>query len=163
VLAVAIDTAWWIASTIAGMNGSTWARNASGTWARIAAPRSPTAVAASNWPPPAAASSGGTPAAISWRGASAASVVPKIVPVIASPIVPPTDWKNVRLLVAVPSRSTGTLFWTISVKTANDGPTPMPVMNIQSQTSGIGVSARRFVSSHSPAAIVTSATKISAL
>ena len=41
---VAIENAWWIASTIAGMNGSTWALNASGTAARIFAPRSPTPV-----------------------------------------------------------------------------------------------------------------------
>ena len=63
VFAVAIENAWWIASTIAGMNGSTWARNAAGTCARIAAPRSPTPVTASGrTPPPASAlaSSGGT-------------------------------------------------------------------------------------------------------
>ena len=43
----------------------------------------------------------------SWRGSSSASLVAKIVPVSASPTVPPTGWKKVRLLVAVPSCSTG--------------------------------------------------------
>ncbi len=72
-------------------------------------------------------SSGGTSAAASWRGASSTSVVPKIVPVMARPTVPPTCWKNVRLLVAVPSRSIGTRSGRSSVKTANVGPTPRPV------------------------------------
>ena len=85
----------------------------------------------------------------------------KIVPVIARPTVPPTCWKNVRLLVAVPSRLTGTLFWTISVKTANVGPTPRPVMNIQAHRTGIGVSACRCVSMNRPTAIVASAPNIS--
>ena len=54
--------------------------------------------------------------------------------------MPPTCWKKVRLLVAVPSRSTGTLFWTMSVNTANVGPTPRPVTNIHAHSTGIGVS-----------------------
>ena len=73
----------------------------------------------------------GRPPAAELAGSSSVSVVAKIVPVMARPTVPPTCWKNVRLLVAVPSRSTGTLFWTMSVNTANVGPTPSPVTNIQ--------------------------------
>ena len=61
------------------------------------------------------------------------------------------------MLVAVPSRSTGTLFWTISVKTAKVGPTPSPVTNIQAHRTGIGVSTRRWESMNSPTAISPSA------
>ena len=61
-------------------------------------------------------------------GISSASRLAKIVPAIVRPTVPPICWKNVRLLVATPIRSGETAFWTISVKTANDGPIPSPAM-----------------------------------
>ena len=54
---------------------------------------------------------------------------------------PPTCRKNVRALVADPSIRGATALWTTIVKTANDGPMPMPAMNIHSQTRGTGVSA----------------------
>ena len=59
--------------------------------------------------------------------------------------MPPIWRKNVRFDVATPSMLNGTAFCTIRVKTANVGPTPIPAMNIQSQTIGIGVSARSWV------------------
>ena len=82
-----------------------------------------------------------------------------MVPVMASPTVPPTCWKKVRLLVAVPNRSTGTLFCTISVKTANVGPTPSPVMSMASQSIGMGVSPFIVLSRYSPTELVISAMK----
>ena len=80
---------------------------------------------------------------------------------MARPTVPPTCWKNVRLLVAVPSRATGTPFWTIRVKTANVGPTPRPVTNIQPHRIGSGVFASRWLSMNSPIAMTVKAPKIS--
>jgi hypothetical protein len=80
---------------------------------------------------------------------------------MARPTVPPTCWKNVRLLVAVPSRATGTPFWTIRVKTANVGPTPRPVTNIQPHRTGSGVVASRWLSMNSPIAMTVKAPKIS--
>ena len=77
-----------------------------GVAARIAAPRSPTPVSCVEAPPPPASApptSRRDAAAASWRGSSSARRDAKIVPVRASPTVPPTDWKKVRLLVAVPS------------------------------------------------------------
>ena len=62
--------------------------------------------------------------------------------------------------MAVPSRATGTPFWTIRVKTAKVGPTPSPVTNIQPHTTGSGVVASRWVSIHSPIAMSTRALKI---
>ena len=49
----------------------------------------------------------------------------------------------------------GTAFWTMSVKTANVGPTPRPAMNIQTHTIGIGVSARSWVIRDMPMAMTT--------
>ena len=66
--------------------------------------------------------------------------VPKIVPTSASAIVPPICRKNVRLEVATPSCRNGTAFWMTMVNTEKVGPTPTPAMNIQSQTTGTGVS-----------------------
>ena len=63
------------------------------------------------------------------------------VPVMARPTVPPTCWKNVRLLLAAPSLATGTLFWTTRMNTANVGPTPMPVTSMYAHRTGMGVSA----------------------
>ena len=52
---------------------------------------------------------------------------------------------DVGFEVATPSMLNGTAFWTIRVKTAKVGPTPMPAMNIQDQTIGTRVSARSWV------------------
>jgi len=77
------------------------------------------------------------------------------VPVIASPTVPPTCWKNDTLLLAAPIWVTGTLLCTISGKTANMGPTPMPVTNIHAHRIGCGVSTRSCVSRPRPIAVMT--------
>ena len=74
--------------------------------------------------------------------------------------MPPTCWKNDRLLTAEPIWRTGTLFWTMSGNTANIGPTPRPVTSIASHSSGSGVSARSCVSTASPTAVVTSAANV---
>ena len=78
-------------------------------------------------------------------------------PVIARPIVPPTCWNSVRLLVPVPRSRTGTAFCTASVKTAKDGPMPRPATTIHSHRSGSGVSGRMFVIRKRPNASVSSA------
>ena len=74
VLAVAIENAWWIASTIAGMYGSTSARASAGSAARIAAPVSPTPVSPRATPAPpeprTRPTSGGTPGRPSDDGTS---------------------------------------------------------------------------------------------
>src|SRR6478735_12601099 len=88
---------------------------------------------------------GGTPASAIDGAISSANFDPKIVPTIASATVPPIWRKNVRFDVATPRYWNDTAFWTTSVKTANVGPTPRPAMNIQSQTTGTGVSARSWV------------------
>ena len=76
----------------------------------------------------------------------------KIVPVSASPTVPPTCWNSVRLLVPVPRSRTGTLFWTTSVNTANAGPMPKPMIAIHSHSRGSGVSGRMLVDRYRPSA-----------
>ena len=162
VAAVASENAWWMPLTMAGMSGSTCERNAAGTWARIVAPRSPTrARLFSAEPPPDAnwpANCAGTPAAVSCFGTSSSITEPKIEPVMASPTVPPSCWNRVTLLVvAVPSSVTGTAFCTTSVKAAKHGPIPTPAIAIQSQTSGCGVSGRRWVSRKRPTASTTRA------
>ena len=133
----------------------------------ILAPRSPTPPKLlSAAPPPCAnraAKSAGTPAAWIWRGISSSRTDPKIEPVSASPTVPPTCWKSVRLLVAVPSSRGGTEFCTTNVKIAKDGPTPTPVIAIHSQTSGVGVSGRRLVRRKRPSADTTSELAMMAL
>src|SRR4051812_49021683 len=159
--AVASENAWWIAETIAGTYGSTTPRALAGSAARIAAPMSPTPVICAMPAPPEPASAlatcGGSPAAPRDAGSSRDSDDAKTVPVIASPTVPPTDWKNDRFDDATPMWRTSTLFWTIWGNTANVGPTPMPVTNIHAHTIGSGVSARSWVSIASPAAVMTSA------
>src|SRR5262249_29399731 len=82
-----------------------------------------------------------------------ANAVPNTVPTIASATEPPIWRKNVRLEVATPSMLKGTAFWTTRVKTANVGPTPRPAMNIQSQTTGIGATARSWFTSAMATAI----------
>ena len=92
-----------------------------------------------------ATNSAGTPAATTWVGISWIRRSAKSVPPSVNPTVPPICWKNVRLLVATPIRAGETAFWTISVKTASDGPIPSPARTIHSQRIGRSVSARRFV------------------
>ena len=81
--------------------------------------------------------------------------VPKIVPTNASAIVPPIWRKNVRFEVATPSCRNGTAFWMTIVKTENVGPTPRPAMNIQSQTTGTGVSSVSWVMSRTAKPMTT--------
>ena len=73
-----------------------------------------------------------------------------MVPAMASPTLPPSCWNRVRLLVAVPICLGATAPCTTRVKIENIGPTPSPVMNIQTKRIGSGVSARRFESRNSP-------------
>ena len=84
-------------------------------------------------------------------------------PAIASPIVPPTCWNRVTLLVAVPRNRTGTAFCTTSVKTAKLGPMPTPVIAIHSHSIGSGVSGRMLVSRNSPNAVISRAVTVRAL
>ena len=127
-LAVAIENAEWTAPTIAGANGSTTPRTSAGNDAMNAAPEAPTPVSACTPPTPASTppTCGGTPADANAAGSSRVIDVAKTVPVIASPTVPPTCWKNVTLLLAAPIWVTGTLLWTMSGKAAKIGPTPQP-------------------------------------
>ena len=122
-----------------------------------AAPELPTPVSACTAPAPASAppTCGGTPADANAAGSSRVIDVAKTVPVIASPTVPPTCWKNVTLLLAAPIWVTGTLLWTMSGKAAKIGPTPMPFTNIHAHSSGCGVSARSCVRSARPAAVTS--------
>ena len=47
--------------------------------------------------------------------------------------MPPTCWKNDRLLEAAPIWVTGTLFWTTIANTENIGPMPSPTRNIHGE------------------------------
>src|SRR5438552_1386209 len=155
VLAVASENARWIAATISGTNGSSSARAPIGAFARIVWPRSPTPVSRLRMPPEAGKLSmigRGSVEAASCRGSSSSSREPKMVPAAASPTLPPICWNRVRLLVAVPIWRGDTAPCTTSVNIAKIGPTPMPVMNIQSQRSGSGVSSRRLESRKRPTA-----------
>jgi hypothetical protein len=69
----------------------------------------------------------------------------KTVPAIASPTMPPTWRRKVRVLVAVPNRSRGAAFWMTTVKTDIEGPIPRPVSASQSQRVGVAVDGLRWV------------------
>ena len=69
--------------------------------------------------------------------------------------MPPIWRKNVRFEVATPSSRNGTAFWMTMVKTENVGPTPSPTMNIQSQTTGTGVSTASWVMNRVPTPMTT--------
>ena len=91
--AMAIAKAWWTAVTMFGIKGATKDRNASGTLARIFAPRSPVPVRLRAWPLPPPAENwltycAGMPFAIRRPGSSFVNESARSVPAIVSPMVP---------------------------------------------------------------------------
>ena len=161
VSSAASEKARCMAATICGIRGSSCARASAGAPARMAWPRSPTAVKRLSAAVPddvkPAAICGGTPDVASCRGISTKRRDVKIDPVIARPTLPPICWKRVRLLVAVPIWRGATEACTINVSTANIGPTPRPVMNIHTYRSGNGVSARSPDRRNKPSASIAAA------
>src|ERR1035437_9725965 len=159
-LATAREKASWKPEVKAGMSGF-------GTLAKKLVGEPPTDVSEPRSNPAGAvggaAAWGGPAPMIEGRSRSQLRVLRKIVKEMVRPTLVPIWRMSVKSLVAVPSRSKETSFWTMSVRIAIVGPTPTPATTIQNHRNRVGVSGRRFMKKASPIASIAIAPVISHL